>query len=123
MRNIAGSAWRIDGLEPAEDGEEVTVGSIFESVSGDRAKAARQVLRYCDGDVERAQEVIDEARRQLFLRGTNAHDYKFSSAVLEDYFHLSPGMRDRFLAASVFNLKGSGGRENGLVGRVRAALS
>ena len=33
------------------------------------------------------------------------------------------GMRDRYLAASVFNLRGSGDQENPLVGRIRAALS
>jgi hypothetical protein len=42
--------------------------------------------------------------------------------VLEDYSHLSPGWRDRFLAAGVHYLKGSQNNDNGLVQRVRAAL-
>jgi hypothetical protein len=66
--------------------------------------------------------LINTARRLIFLKGNNAHDYKFSSAVLEDYYHVSPAWRDRYLAASVFNLRGSGGPDNSLVQRTRAAL-
>ena len=55
----------------------------------------------------------------MFLKGTDSHDYKFSSAVLEDYAHVSPAWRDRFLAASVFWLKGSGGADTSLVRRTR----
>ena len=67
--------------------------------------------------------LADAARRLIFLKGNNAHDYKFSSAVLEDYHHLTPPWRDRFLAASVFNLKGSGAADNELVKRTREALN
>jgi hypothetical protein len=56
------------------------------------------------------------------LKGTNSHDYKFSSAVLEDYEHLSPPWRDRLLASSVFYLRGSGEKDNHLVQRTRDAL-
>ena len=34
----------------------------------------------------------------------------------------TPAWRDRFLAASVFNLRGSGDKDNDLVKRTRAAL-
>ena len=50
---------------------------------------------------------IDTARTLVFFKGRDSHDYKFSSAVLEDYYHVSPAWRDRYLAASVFNLRGS----------------
>ena len=36
---------------------------------------------------------------------------------------MAPKWRDRYLAASVFNLKGSGDKDNDLVKRTRAALS
>ena len=58
----------------------------------------------------------------MFVKGRNSHDYKFSSAVLEDYYHVSPPWRDRYLAASSFNLCGSGAADNDLVKRTRAAL-
>ncbi len=62
------------------------------------------------------------AQRLIYLKGTDSHDYKFSSAVLEDYSNLSPKLRDRYLAASVFWLKGSGAPDSGLVARTRAML-
>ena len=32
-------------------------------------------------------------RRLIFLKGRDAHDYKFSSAALEDYYHASPALQ------------------------------
>ena len=69
-----------------------------------------------------AEEVVHAARRLIFLKGRDAHDYKFSSAVLEDYHHVSPALRNEFLALSVFNLRGTGDKDNGLVSRIRTAL-
>ena len=94
---------------------------IFADVSRDRLTAARKVLAYLK-DHPDPKEFIDAARRLIFLKGDNAHDYKFSAAVLEDYAHISPAWRDRYLAASVFNLHGSGDKDNGLVKRTREAL-
>ena len=67
--------------------------------------------------------IADAARRLIFLKGRDSHDYKFSSAVLEDYEFMAPQWRDGYLAASVFNLKGSGDKDNDLARRTRAALS
>jgi hypothetical protein len=69
------------------------------------------------------QEFIDAARVLVFLKGNDSHDYKFSSAVLEDWAHVSPAWRDRFMAASVFKLCGSADPDNSLVERTRAALA
>jgi hypothetical protein len=66
---------------------------------------------------------MDAARRLIFLKGTNAHDYKFSSAVLEDFAQVSPAWRHRYLASSVFWLRGSGDPDNELFQRTRAALA
>jgi hypothetical protein len=57
------------------------------------------------------------------MKGRDSHDYKFSSAIIEDYRYLSPAMRDRFLAASVHWLKGSDEPDSPLVERSRAALA
>ena len=54
-----------------------------------------------------AEKLMAQARRLIFAKGTDSHDYKFSSAVLEDYYHVSPAWRPRFLAASMANLRGS----------------
>ena len=63
------------------------------------------------------------ARRLIFTKRTNSHDYKFCSAALEDYYHTTGPWRARYLATSMFNLKGSGDRDTGLIERARAALS
>ncbi|HEX6986595.1 MAG TPA: hypothetical protein VF170_14530, partial [Planctomycetaceae bacterium] len=97
---------------------------ILAELSRDPMSAARQTLAYLNAaaDPRRATALMDAARVQIFLKGTDSHDYKFSSAVLEDYRHVSPAWRNTYLAASVFKLRGSEGRNNGLVERARAAL-
>ena len=67
--------------------------------------------------------LIHAARRLVYLKGNDAHDYKFSSAVLEDYYHASPSYRERYLAASMLLLPGSADKDNNLVKRTRAALA
>jgi hypothetical protein len=63
------------------------------------------------------------ARRLIFSKGRDSHDYKFSSAALEDYYHLTPAWRARYAASSMFNLRGAGDRDNDLIRRTRAALN
>ena len=66
---------------------------------------------------------MDAARLLIFLKGNDTHDYKFSSAVLEDFYHVSPAWRNRCLAASMFQLRGSQSPDNALVKRTRAAFT
>ena len=94
---------------------------IFAEISRDRMSAARLLLAWLK-ESPQPKEFIDAARVLVFLKGRDAHDYKFSSAVLEDYQNISPAWRDRYLAASVFILRGSGDSNNDLVKRARAAL-
>ena len=63
------------------------------------------------------------ARRLVFTKGSDSHDYKFSSAILEDYFHATPAWRNRFLAMGMFNFRGAGGADTDLLRRARAALA
>ena len=111
---------QIDELQLHENSAP-TLETIFAEISHDRMSAARQVLSYLKQNPQ-PHGFINAARRLVFLKGNNSHDYKFSSAVLEDYQHLSAEWRDKFLAASVFNLRGSGDKDNELVKRTRAAL-
>ncbi len=108
---------RIDRLEPGGGDLE----TVFAEIGKDRGSASRRLLGLLEGGADPG-EFIDGARRLIFSKGTNSHDYKFSSAVLEDFYHISPGWRNRYLAASVFNLRGSGDRDNALMERARVAL-
>lgn len=109
---------KVDALEAAE--ADATAEEVLADVSRDRKSAARKALAYLRKSP--AHELVVAANRLIFLKGRDAHDYKFSSAVLEDYARVSADWRDRYLAANCFYLRGSGDRENGLMERTRAAL-
>lgn len=114
----------IDVLEPLtpKNSGPGAVEEIFAEVSSDKLSAARKILAFVRANPD-PKPIADAARRLIFLKGRDSHDYKFSSAVLEDYRGISPQWRDRYLAASAFYLRGSGDSDNELVKRTRAALS
>ena len=121
FRNASGATEgvKVDEFEPSAPAAHLD--EIFAEVSGDRLKAAQQSLAWLRAGGN-AKSFIAAAQRLIYLKGTDSHDYKFSSAVFEDYHHLSTDLRDRFLASSVFWLKGSGAHDNPLVARTREAL-
>lgn len=112
---------RIDTLK-AESGS-VTEEAVFATLAKDRTKAARMALELMEKEPSASRELIDAGRRLIFLKGTDSHDYKFSSAVLEDYEHVSEPWRNRFLAASLHWMKASTGPDSALVRRTRDALA
>jgi hypothetical protein len=120
------SGTQIDQLEPAgTSGSKEGRGAIeeiFAEASHDKMAAARKALAYLQAGHD-PESLIHAARRLVFLKGNDAHDYKFSSAVLEDYYHASPSYRERYLAASMLLLPGSADKDNNLVKRTRAALA
>jgi hypothetical protein len=117
------SAQRIENLQPiaTEATGNAALAEILADISKDRARAAAKTESFLASG-GKGHDLVNAARRMLFLKGRDAHDYKFSSAVLEDYAHVSPAWRHRFLAMSVFNLRGSGHRDSGLLNRTRSAL-
>jgi hypothetical protein len=114
---------KIDELAPREQDKEFTAAVVYAELGRNKEAAARTALALLKNDRTAAKELIDEGRRLIFLKGTDAHDYKFSSAVMEDAAYIAPEWRDRFLAASVFWLKGSDAPDAPVVKRTRAALS
>src|SRR5262249_6686319 len=114
----------IDTLEPmaTQANGAGAIEEIFADVSRDRVTAARKTLALLENNQPMAQALIAAGRRLIFTKGRDSHDYKFSSAALEDFYHATPAWRDRFLATSMFNLKGAGDADNALVQRTRAAL-
>jgi hypothetical protein len=119
---------RIDTLEPGEltgEGQQMIDG-IFSTISnsaGDKLSAARKTLALLQNQREQITPLMATARRLIFAKGTDAHDYKFSSAALEDFYHVTPAWRDRYLAASIFWLKGTRGNDSPVLQRTRAALA
>lgn len=110
----------------AEGNGDARPDEILSELNKDPMLAARKLvgrLKKSPAQAEAAQQFIDAARVLVFLKGNDAHDYKFSSAVLEDYYQVSPEWRDVYLAANVFKLRGALDRDNKLVERTRAALA
>ncbi len=111
----------LEKVEPRGKGVEA-IEEVLTDVSKDRLLAARKTLALLDAKAVDPQQLMTAARRLIFTKGRDAHDYKFSSAALEDYFHASGTWRARYLATSMFNLRGAQDKDNGLVRRTRAAL-
>src|SRR5258708_29690483 len=85
---------RIDQLEKGEvakDGtKEDAIKDVFREVSHDRLTAAKKTLALLEVPGLTADALMKEARRLVFAKGNDAHDYKFSSAALEDFYHVTP---------------------------------
>src|SRR5262249_40234053 len=114
---------QIDSLEPAptKTSGPDAIEEIFAEIGTDRLAASRKILAYLQQAPD-PKPLADAARRLIFLKGRDSHDYKYSSAVLEDYSLIAAPWRDRYLAATAFYLKGSTAPDNDLVKRTRAAL-
>jgi len=114
---------RIDGLQPRVSPDaRPGIEEILAEVSRDRMSAVGKVLAYLDSG-GKSDALIDAARRVLLVKGDDAHDYKFSGAVFEEFGTIAPAWRDRFLAVSTLRLHGSQDRDNPLVRRVREAFA
>jgi hypothetical protein len=115
---------RIDAFEAGElEGQgQATIDNIFTTLSTDRLAAARKTLALLETRRDQVGPMMNTARRLIFAKGTDSHDYKFSSAALEDFYNVSPAWRNRFLAANMFWLKGSAGNDSPVMQRTRTAL-
>jgi hypothetical protein len=115
---------RVEKLEPADlkqTGAEA-VEEIFTDAGSDRLLAARKTLTLLEKTPAGYEPLMMGARRLIFTKGTDSHDYKYSSAALEDFFHVSPQRRNAYLAMSLFQLRTAKDRDNNLSKRTRAAL-
>jgi hypothetical protein len=114
----------INRLEPlaTRGSSAAAVDEIFAEIHIDRLSASRKIIAFLRATNDPAP-ISTAARRLIFLKGTDSHDYKYSSAVLEDYGVMAPPWRDRFLASAAFHFKGPADPDNRLVQRIRSALA
>ena len=103
-------------FEPAA-ADNSDVSKLFEVIGTDRKAAAASVLNLAQQS-EVANQLIGRAREFVFLKGNDAHDYKFSSAALEDYHQMDPTWRARYLAGCSYLLHGNGERTTSLAKQV-----
>jgi hypothetical protein len=115
---------RLDTLEPqaSKQAPADTVREVFTDVGPETPRAARTALALLGRDPNQGAALVTEGRRLLFAKGRGSHDYKFSSAVFEDFTSVSPAHRARYLAANLALLSGASETDNPLVTRAHTAL-
>jgi hypothetical protein len=124
LRDEYRSGPRLDTLEAAPVAAQpaAAIREVLAGIGDDGALAPRRALGLLGRDPAALPSLVAAARQMVFVKGDGAHDYKFSSAALEDVDLLAPSVRDRFLAGSTMLLQGSQARDNPLIGQARAAL-
>jgi hypothetical protein len=110
---------RIDRIGDVEG--QATVDDIFDTLGANKRDASIKALSYLQHNLD-PSPLIARARELVFLKGSDSHDYKFSSAILEDYQHVSPNWRNQYMAACTFKLKSSRDKDTSLIARTREAL-
>lgn len=102
----------------ANQGESISgVDEVFAAMSKNRAGAAESIYRLAQ-DPATAHEIVRTARHLVFLKGNDAHDYKFSSAALEDFELISPKWRAQYLAGCSYLFRTASDKPGALAARV-----
>ena len=113
---------RIDTLERADESSVPKPEAILQDLTRDRALASRRILGLI-GAGDSTSDFFDAVRRVVLTRGTDAHDYKYASALFEEARAISPSVRGRLLASGAFQLRGASEPESPLIARAREALA
>jgi hypothetical protein len=117
----------IDSLKPNPDitlarGDEA-VGEIFSTINDDRKKAGAKALAYL-GRGGAPDLIFDAARRMIFHKGRDSHDYKYGAALWEEcLWSTEPKWRSQMVAASMSNFPGAKSPDSPLMIRARDALA
>jgi hypothetical protein len=121
------SANRIDSLKPGGDtltsngGE--AVAEIFTAINRDRNDAGAKAMTYLARGGS-ADLIFDMARRMIFHKGRDSHDYKYGAAVWEEFLWSTDSKwRGPMVAAAMFNLPGAKTPDSPLMTRARDAVA
>ncbi len=114
----------IDTLKPAEriaPGDDA-VGEIFATINENRGQAAAKTVAYLDRGGSTGR-LFDVARRMIFHKGTDSHDYKYGAAIWEECLAVAePRWHAPLAAAAMFNLPGARTNDSPLMIRAREAV-
>lgn len=122
-RDGGNSALNIESIPAAEKPQSRSdaIADIFASIATSRDQAARKTMGYLAGGGS-FDELFDSARRLVFTRGRDSHDYKYAAAAWEEHQLASDRrLREPLAAAMMFNLPSSSAPENAVVKRARDA--
>ena len=100
-----------------------SVAEIFTTINDDRKKAAAKAQAYL-GRGGSPELIFDAARRMIFHKGAESHQYKYGAAVSEEFFwSTEPRWRSPIAATSMFYLPGTKTSDSPLMIRAREALA
>jgi hypothetical protein len=117
----------IDSLKPGADvsassGDEA-IADIFTAINSDRKEAGGKAMSYLARGGS-ADLIFDMARRMIFHKGKDSHDYKYGAAAWEEFlWSTNAKWRGQMVAASMFNLPGAKTPDSPLMTRARDALA
>ena len=99
------------------------VAEIFATISDDRKQAAAKTQAYLSRGGS-AELFFDAARRMIFHKGRDSHDYKYGAAVLEEFlWSTEPKWRSKIAAAATAYLPGAKTPDSPLMKRAREAVA
>jgi hypothetical protein len=96
--------------------------SIFTTVATDRIAAARSAFAYANRHASNPA-LFSVARRLVFTRATDPHDYKYPAAAFEDIPTVSPAWRPHMLAAAMLHIPSPTVPESPVIQRARDAVA
>lgn len=112
---------RIEPVAPEAEGEEA-VEAIFEAISDDHRRASAMIVGYLDAGGS-SELLFNAARRSIFRKGRDSHDYKYGAAAWEEHQHASdPRWQSALAAAITAKVPGAATSENPLMKRAREAI-
>ena len=113
---------KIDPDLPISSGDE-SVAEIFATVNEDRKKAAAKAQAYL-GRGGSPDLIFDAARRMIFHKGAESHQYKYGAALAEEFlWSTEPKWRSQIAATSMFYLPGAKSPDSPLMKRAREAVA
>ncbi len=95
--------------------------SIVTTTAIDRIAAARSAFAYATHHADQPA-LFSAARRLVFTRSTDTHDYKYPAAAFEDIPIVSPAWRPHMLAASMLHIPPPTAPESQVIQRARRAV-
>ncbi len=118
-------AIRVDALEPIapDSAGDDAVAEVFATVSDDRTRAAGKALGYLARGGSHAL-VFAAARRMIFHKGRDSHDYKYGAAAWEEsQLAADPKWKAPLAAAMMAHLPGARTPDSPLMDKAREAVA
>jgi hypothetical protein len=118
-------AIRIDAIEnlATDSSGDEAVGELFASISKDKKQAAEKTVGYLARGGS-SDLIFAAARRMIFHKGKDSHDYKYGAAAWEEcQLATDPKWRPALTAAMMFNLPGASTPDSPLMKRAREAIT